>query len=241
MKKNKSEIIGKMGEDAVAEALSDIPGGRLLRNLYVPCGNGRTAEIDALVVTRKGLFTIECKAWGGCLIRGSTRLNDWSVKATPSSKPVKRYSPIKQAEGHAKTLIRYLRLPVSKKPHNIIVFTSTEAKLQVPEGDSEFTIIQGTGALRAAILKQLKLRNEIFTDSQLQSIIESLEKTIEPSAKTKKSHVKQAKKAQRRRIAIKESRRKARKRKARKKSKGAFAKRTMIWLVLLNYLHWFLI
>ena len=240
LNEKKAAAIGKSGEDQLAKVLDDFPSAHLLRNLYIPCGNGRTAEIDALFVTRKGLIAIECKAWGGCLIRGSMRLNDWSVKATLSAKPVKRYSPVKQAEGHAKTLVRYLGLPVSKRPHNLIVFTSTEAKLQVPKGTEEFTIIQGTGTLRSAIEKRLKLRNEIFTDSQIQSILEKLEKTIEPSDKTKKNHVKQAKKAQRRRIAIKESRRKARKRKARGKPKAVIAKRSIILLALTDFPYWFL-
>lgn len=210
MSNSKNNAIGQAGEDAVAEAIKDIPSTHLLRNLYIPCGNGRTAEIDALIVANKGLFAIECKAWSGHTIRGSARLNDWSVKATPSSKPVKRYSPIKQAEGHARTLIRYLKLPVSKLPHNVIVFTSTSVKLNVPESNAQFSIIQGTSALRDAILRQIKLRNEIFTEAQLQSIIESLEKTTEPPAKTKKNHIKQARKSQRRRLAEKERRRRAR-------------------------------
>ncbi|MBQ9955915.1 MAG: NERD domain-containing protein [Eggerthellaceae bacterium] len=238
MKKN--EAIGKAGEDEVAAALTGIEGARLLRNLYIPCGNGRTAEIDALIVHRKGLFAIECKAWGGHLIRGSMRLNDWSVKATPSSKPVKRYSPIKQAEGHAKSLARYLKLPVSKRPHNIIVFTSTTAKLKVPKGDESFSIIQGTGALRSAVEKRLRLRNETFTTEQLQTIIESLEKTTDPPDKKKKAHIKQARKSQRRRLAIKEKRRRAGKKSAKKKPKKTVAKRASIELTLLNLHHWLL-
>lgn len=234
----KAEAIGALGEKQVAQILEGIPNSTLFKNLYIPCGNGRTAEIDVLLVHRKGLFAIECKAWNGSVIRGSARLNDWSVKATPSSVPVKRYSPLKQAAGHAKTLTRFLKLPISKRPHNVIVFTSTNVKLHVPESNAEFTIVQGTDALRAAILKQLKLRNEIFTELQLQSIIESLEKTTKPSAKTKKAHVKQARKTERRRLAIKESRRKARKKKARKKPTGTFAKRTVIWLALLDFFHW---
>ena len=239
MNESKNNAIGQAGEDAVAMALEDIPGTRLLRNLYVPCGNGRTAEIDALMVTNKGLFAIECKAWSGHTIRGSARLNDWSVKATAFSKPVKRYSPIKQAEGHAKTLVRYLKLSVSKLPHNIIVFTSTSVKLNVPESNAKFTIVQGTESLREAILKQLKLRNEIFTDAQLQSIIESLEKTTEPPDKTKKNHVKQAKRSQRRRLAQKERRRRARKG-TRKKPRIGAGKRTVALLILLNFFHWLL-
>lgn len=214
MKESNNDAIGKAGEDAVAEALGKIPNAFLLRNLYIPCGNGRTAEIDALLATSKGLFAIECKAWRGSVIRGSMRLNDWSVKATPSSKPAKRYSPIRQAEGHAKTLSRFLKLPVSKRPHNVIVFTSESTKLDVPESNSEFTIVHGAGALDAAISRQLRLRNEIFTDLHLQAIVEQLEETTSPSEVTRENHVKQAKRSQRRRLAEKERRRKSRRRKA---------------------------
>ena len=76
-------MIGKHGEDAAAKTLEGISGAHLMRNLYIPCGNGRTAEIDILAITNKGLFPIECKAWHGSAIRGSARLNDWSVKAEP--------------------------------------------------------------------------------------------------------------------------------------------------------------
>lgn len=238
MKESKNSIIGKAGEDEVAKALEGMPGARLMRNLYVPCGNGRTAEIDILVITDKGLFPVECKAWGGSAIRGSTRLNDWSVRADPSSKPVKRYSPVKQAEGSSRTLSRYLKLPVSKRPHSFIAFTSENAKLTVTGRAEHVTIVQGAGALRSALERRIRLRNEIFTDAQLQSIIERLEKTTEPSDKTKESHVKQAKRSQRRRLAIKESRRKARRKVARRKPATAVAKRTIVLLGLLGSCRW---
>lgn len=183
-----------------------------MRNLYIPCGNGRTAEIDMLLITDKGLFPIECKTWGGCAIRGSIRLNDWSVRMEPSAKPIKRYSPVKQAEGHAKALARYLKLPVSKKPHSFIVFISEGAKLTVTGKSNRIDIVHGTHALREAVERRLGLHNEMFTDGQLRSIIDRLEETTEPSSKTKESHIKQARKSQRRRIAIKEGRRRARKR-----------------------------
>lgn len=210
MKKSRNEAIGKAGEDEAAKALEGMPGTHLMRNLYVPCGNGRTAEIDILMITSKGLFPVECKAWAGSAIRGSTRLNDWSVKAESSSKPVKRYSPVKQAEGSAKVLARHLKLPVSKRPHSFIVFTSEDAKLTVTGENEHITIVQGAGKLRSAVERRLKLRNEIFTADQLGSIIERLRKTTEPSDKTKEAHVNQARKSQRRRLAIKERRRRSR-------------------------------
>ncbi|MBQ9954608.1 MAG: hypothetical protein IJO87_04165 [Eggerthellaceae bacterium] len=118
------------------------------------------------------------------------------------------------------------------------MFTSTTAKLKVPKGDENFSIIQGTGALRSAVEKRLRLRNEIFTTEQLQTIIESLEKTTDPPDKKKKAHIKQARKSQRRRLAIKEKRRKARKKKRRKKTRTSMAKRTILLLALLESHYW---
>ena len=40
-------------------------GCRFLFNLYVPKGNGRTSEIDIIMIHPKCLFVIECKNYSG--------------------------------------------------------------------------------------------------------------------------------------------------------------------------------
>lgn len=238
MKNN--EMIGQLGEDRIAVALKSIPDGHLLRNLYIPCGRG-TIEIDALLATKKGLFVIECKAWTGS-IRGSARLNDWSVKIWPGAKPEKRYSPIKQNATHLYALSRYLRLPKNKKPHSVIVFTSDQAELKkVPENTGDYTILKGAHALQKFIERRIRVRRDLFTEQELNAIVERLKSaTPKPTNKLKKAHVNQVKRAQSKRLAEKERRRKARRKNARKKRQNSVSKRAVILLGLLNLFHWFL-
>ena len=217
MNKKKAAAIGKTGEDHLAKALGDIPDAHILRNLYIPCGKGRTAEIDCLLASQKGLFVIECKAWSGVAIRGSERFNDWSVRSTWKSKPIHYYSPIRQNASHIYWLSRHLKLPAHKKPHSVIAFTSIRPKLYVPPNTTNFTIVQGASALRIAIMRRLKYRKDIFSEKELNDIINQLSSLPKPSAKLKKSHIKQAKKAEHKRLAEKEKRRKARKKTAKRK------------------------
>ena len=217
MNKKKAAAVGKAGEDQLAKALEDIPGAYVLRNLYIPCGKGRTIEIDCLLASQKGLFVIECKAWNGVVIRGSARLNDWSVRSTWKSKPIRYYSPIRQNASHIYWLIRHLKLPADKKPHSVIAFTSIRAKLYVPANTPDFTIVQGASALRIAITRRLKYRKNMFSEQELSNIVNQLQNLPKPSTKLKKTHIKQAKKAEQKRLVKKEKRRKARKKTAKHK------------------------
>lgn len=224
MNEKKAAAVGKAGEDQLAKALEDIPDAYVLRNLYIPCGKDRTVEIDCLLASRKGLFVIECKAWNGVAIRGSERFNDWSVRSTWKSKPIHYYSPIRQNAAHIYRLVRYLKLPAEKKPHSVIVFTSTRAKLYVPSNTSDYTIIQGTSALRITIMRRLKYRKDLFSTKELNEIVQQLKSIPKPSSKLKKSHIKQAKQAQQKRLAEKEMRRKARKKAAKRTRRATVTK-----------------
>ena len=221
MNESRTEAVGKAGEKQIAKSLGNMPGVYLMRNLYIPDKRGRSHEIDILLATRKGLLVIESKAWTGD-IRGSARLNDWSVKIWPGAKPEKRYSPIKQNATHIYALSRYLELPDDRKPHSVIVFTSSQAELKkVPENTGDYTIFKGTAALKRFITRRLKVRRDIFTDRELAAIIDKLESTApKPTRKLKKAHVNYAKQAQAKRLEAKEKRRLTdkRRRKAAKKA-----------------------
>lgn len=223
MNEKRAEAIGKAGENQIAKALESIPGVYVLRNLYIPGSRGKSStEIDVLAVTKKGLLVIESKAWTGW-IRGSERLNDWSVKIWPGAKPEKRYSPIKQNATHIYALSRYLKLPDDRRPHSVIVFTSSQAELKrVPENTGDYTIIKGTAALQKFVTRRLKVRRDIFTDRELKAIIDKLESAAaKPTRKLRKAHVNYAKRAESKRLEAKEKRRLAdkRRRKAAKKRK----------------------
>lgn len=222
MNEKKAAAIGSAGENQIATALKGVPGVYVLRNLYIPSYRSKSTEIDVLIATTKGLFVVEGKAWVGW-IRGSARLNDWSVKIWVGSKPEKRYSPIKQNATHVRALSRYLNLPDSKKPHSIIVFTSNKAELkQIPKNTKDYTIIKGVHNLRTFIKRRLGTRHDVFTDDELRTIIAKLKKASNPTLKQKQTHIINAKKAERKRL---QEKRRRRQKGSRRKTAGASSKR----------------
>ena len=64
----------------VERALSDCPERLVLNNLILPGihEERRTAEIDVLAISRKGIFVIETKSWNG-IVRGSAEESPWTV------------------------------------------------------------------------------------------------------------------------------------------------------------------
>ena len=186
MRKNKR--IGQAGEDKVAETLKTIPDSRLMRNQYIPCGHGHTIEVDALLLTRKGIFVIEIKNISGKIV-GSYRLNEWTVhlKGKRGGKPsrYKIYNPIKQNARHLEAVARYLQVPPS-------------------------TCTTQENMLRSVMTRRLDGLSERFTDAELKSMEKALERTTNVPDALKRIHILHVKQAEQKRLAERERRRKPR-------------------------------
>lgn len=204
-----AEAVGRAGEERVAAVLESVPDGRLFRNLLVPCGCGRTAEIDAVLLTRKGLFVVEVKDWRGSVV-GSRRLSEWTVrlKGKRGTKPLrlKRYNPIKQNAAHVQALSRHLGLPASKRPSSLVVFSSRSELKKVPPSTKDFTIIK-EHMLKGAIARRLKARDDLFTESERRAIAQALGRVCDAAERQRRRHVAGAKEAERKRLEERERRR----------------------------------
>lgn len=208
------------GEDRICAILQGIAkecGGALLRNLYVPTGGGRTAEIDAVLVTRKGAFVVEVKNWAGIIHCGSARYNEWSVRPwrKPKAKPLKRFSPIKQGSRHLAAAARYSRTPPSAFS-SLIVFTMSAELKKVPPNGPDFTIVR-EDRLRSTIKMRLRGRQDVLSTAEMDTLVETLKKTQDASGSLMRAHIRWAKQAERKRLAERSKRREAdRRRRARK-------------------------
>lgn len=98
-------------------------GCRFLFNLYVPTGNGRTSEIDMVMIHPKCLFVIECKNYSGWIFGNEN--NEYWTQVLPKgrweSHKTQFYNPIKQNAQHIKTIRRHIgdKIPV----HSVIAFS----------------------------------------------------------------------------------------------------------------------
>ena len=59
-------------------------GCRFLFNLYVPKGNGRTSEIDMVMIHPKCLFVIECKNYSGWIFGNEN--NEYWTQVLPKGR-----------------------------------------------------------------------------------------------------------------------------------------------------------
>ena len=117
--------IGARGEERICAVLAAISGARLYRNVYIPRGNGSTVEIDAILLSQKGLIVVECKTFLHGDITGSIQRYEWTraywKKGTRYPVRTKFYNPIKQNDAHIEAIIRALGVPRGAC-HSLIVF-----------------------------------------------------------------------------------------------------------------------
>ena len=126
------QIIGWFGEHWTKKALSKLPTTKykIINNLFLSV-NGLTHQIDHVVVSPYGIFSIETKQYNG-YITGSKYDKSW-VRHVGKNKYYYT-NPIRQNYGHCKAIAELLNIDESKI-YNIVCIPS-KAKLKI-EHDGE--------------------------------------------------------------------------------------------------------
>ncbi|MBO6061661.1 MAG: NERD domain-containing protein, partial [Clostridia bacterium] len=112
-------------------------GAQFLFNVYVPSGEGKTTEIDVLMITSFGIFVFESKNYSGWIF-GNENSRNWTQCLPSQGQAVKEhfYNPIMQNKGHIKNL---KKLTGDVKYWSIITFsdrcTLKEININSPDVD----------------------------------------------------------------------------------------------------------
>ncbi len=93
--------------------------GKVLRNVYLPKGNGETSEVDVIFITQKGIFVFESKNYSGWIF-GDEKSQKWTAML-PNKQKNQFYNPILQNETHVKWMRNYVGEDVPL--FSIIVFS----------------------------------------------------------------------------------------------------------------------
>lgn len=120
------KMAGKWGERVANNKLVHLlkKDEFLLTNLLIPLKNGHKAEIDSVMISRKGIFCIEIKTWVGH-IYGNDRDEYWYQEYDdPDREDRQHINPIKQNESHCHIIERILNHHFSI--YNIVIFVSPD-------------------------------------------------------------------------------------------------------------------
>lgn len=165
------QIIGWFGEYWTKQVLSKLPKTKykIINNLFISV-NGSTHQIDHVVVSPYGIFSIETKQYNG-YITGSKYDKNW-IRYTGKNKYY--YSnPIRQNYGHCKALAKLLNIDESKI-YNIVCIPS-KAKMKI-DHDGELVRYDS-----------LSTKIESYNGIIIDNVAELYNKLVESNIKDKKA------------------------------------------------------
>jgi hypothetical protein len=116
-------VKGYFGELSIRIWLSFLDKGKykVINDVMIPSGEGKTAQIDHIVISVYGIFVIETKNYKGW-IYGSETSKNWTQVIYKTKNQF--FNPILQNKGHVKALKRLLTDYLNIKYIPIVVFTS---------------------------------------------------------------------------------------------------------------------
>lgn len=110
----------------------------LLANVLLPLKNNKKTEIDAIMISRKGIFCIETKNWVGH-IRGSDEDEYWIQEYDDPYMPNRQHkNPVIQNDAHCEILQRILNNRF--KVYGAVIFAELEDGLRI-HSECTFSIV----------------------------------------------------------------------------------------------------
>lgn len=110
---------GKSGENIVSKILHDMEGYNYILDNIMINDNGKSRQIDHILISQQGVFVIETKNYGG-IIYGREKSTQW--KQYLNQKCFEFKNPIHQNYGHQEIVKKVLE-DVTDKVYSVVVFT----------------------------------------------------------------------------------------------------------------------
>ena len=183
-KKNITNQIGELGEILIRKILIDGGFGsenNILNNIYVP-HNGKTSEVDVLLIHETGLYVFESKNFSGWIF-GSENDYMWTQAFNRNAKE-KFYNPIKQNITHINALSEFLKIDKNKMKSYIVFSERCELK-KIPENTDKYKILK-RNSLHEFIKNDIEQSEKIFTEEEIKNIYEKLKQFTGISEELKK-------------------------------------------------------
>lgn len=181
---------GSYGEYLVYERLKhhEQSGAKFLFNCYLAKEDGRTSEIDVMLICQGGIFVFESKNYSGW-IWGDGDSMEWT-QVLPSgagrSKKIHFYNPVKQNETH----IRYLKDMIgSAIPVYSVVVFSDKCTLKSIRSDREDAHVIQCRELKTTVDTLMGQAGPRLDAVQIHTMYERLYPSTQVSNEVKEKHI----------------------------------------------------
>lgn len=187
-----AKLTGGEGEQIILNELAKLSDiGKPFNNLYITFNNGSTTEIDVLFVTFKGVYLIESKNYSGKVVCNNIEDTNWQV-VYGNGKSYRLYNPLLQNKTH----INGLKHAIGLSDNSII-------PLVVFGRNADIESIRHNGIIKVDelvnfIINDYKTRDTIFTQSDIEYLLNSMKSLQNANMFKRYSHIRQVKQKQRR-------------------------------------------
>lgn len=170
-------VSGINGERTATEILLKLPDGYTIFQNATIIYEGKTSEIDNIVVGRSGVFIVEVKNHNGN-ITGDYRDTYWTQYkvgrgGTPYSKEI--YSPVKQVGTHIYRLANYLRdNGVNTYIEGIVYFTNKKCVVRITGNSSTIPVYTCFDGDEARLFRRILTGEHILSGKSINHICKLL-------------------------------------------------------------------
>lgn len=164
-------------------------GCKILTNLYIPSINGKTTEIDVILITHKGIFVIESKNFKGWIF-GELKQKYW-VQTFPNGDKKEFFNPIWQNQNHIKQLSHILK---DEHVFNSIIAFSDDCTLKKVPVDSDGSHIVYYSNVATKIIELCNfIPSNVLNSKQIQLVYKTLLPYTQVDKEVKEKHIENAK------------------------------------------------
>ena len=183
--------LGRYGEYLIYEELRcfEEEGAKFLFNVYIPKGNDEFAEIDVLMIGRKGIFVFESKNYSGWIF-GTENQRIW-YQTLPAGKgklhKEQFYNPIMQNRSHIKHLQAFLGKKILT--HSIIVFSKRCTFKSVSVQSEDVSIVKQESILYAILNGCKRVTSDVLTEADIEALYNKLYPCAQVEQEKRMKHI----------------------------------------------------
>lgn len=180
--------IGRRGEKLTERELKLVQllgrKGKVLRNVYLPKGNGETSEVDVIFITQKGIFVFESKNYSGWIF-GDEKSQKW-IAMLPNKQKNQFYNPILQNKTHVKWMRNYVGEDV---PLFSIVVFSERCELKKVTVESPDVKVIKRDRTYAAVRDIWDQSPDVISEEKINELYDNLAKLTNVDEAVKAAHI----------------------------------------------------
>ncbi|GAE25578.1 hypothetical protein JCM9140_1579 [Halalkalibacter wakoensis JCM 9140] len=180
---------GNYGEYLTYLKLQKVDGyKRIMTNLYIPGKDGKTTEVDLLMITETGLYVVESKNYSGWIF-GSEKSRYW-MQMFPNKQKHQFFNPIWQNSAHINAIKGVLDMQEAHLFKSYIIFSErcTLKKIDVVSPDVK---VMKRNDLTRTLTDEMSRSEKRWSSFQVDSIFSKLFTYSRVDDTVKKLHIEQ--------------------------------------------------